>query len=305
MMIRIATRASPLALHQAERAAAELAAVESGLETELLPLSTRGDELTDRALAPLGGKGLFIKALEQALEDGRARLAAHSLKDVPAELASGFALAAVMARDDPHDALVARGPGGLDALPRGARVGTASLRRRAQLLHARPDLDVLVLRGGVQTRLARLDAGDFDAVVLAAAGLARLGIERGEPIAPELMLPASGQGAIALEARADDADILALAARLDDPAARAAASAERAFCRTLGASCASPVAAYAAVREGRLRLRVRVLSADGARLLAGEREAAVEEAAKAGHELALELLARGAAALLDDDGEEA
>ncbi len=301
MQVTIATRRSPLALRQAERVAAAFEAAEPDLSAVLLPLSTRGDELLDRALAPLGGKGLFIKALEQALSDGRARLAAHSLKDVPTELAPGFVLAAVMVRDDPRDVLVARKAGGLDSLPPGARVGTASLRRRAQLLHARPDLDVVTLRGSVETRLARLDAGELDAVVLAAAGLARLGIARGEALAPELMLPASGQGAIALEACAEDAEILALAARLDDRAARITATAERAFCRALGASCASPVAAYASVSGARIHLRVRVADADGTKMLAGERTAAAEDAAKTGIALALELLARGAGELIGDD----
>ncbi|MGH8271191.1 MAG: hydroxymethylbilane synthase [Gammaproteobacteria bacterium] len=305
MQITIATRRSPLALRQAEQVAAALEAAEPGLSTALLPLSTRGDELQDRALAPLGGKGLFIKALEQALDDGRAQLAAHSLKDVPTELAPGFVLAAVMARADPRDVLVTREAGGLDALPRGARVGTASLRRQALLLHARPDLDVVTLRGSVETRLARLDAGELDAVVLAAAGLARLGIARGEALAPELMLPASGQGTIALEARAGDDETLELAAKLEDSAARTAATAERAFCRALGASCASPVAAYATVNGARIHLRVRVASADGKTMFAAEREAAAADAAKIGVELALELLAQGAGELLGTDNEKA
>lgn len=304
MRVTVATRRSPLALRQAEQVATELEAAEPGLSAALLPLSTRGDELMDRALAPLGGKGLFIKALEQALEDGRARLAAHSLKDMPAELATGFVLAAVMARADPRDVLIARDAQGLDALSPGARVGTASLRRRAQLLHARPDLNVITLRGSVQTRLARLDAGELDAVVLAAAGLARLGIARGEPLAPNVMLPASGQGAIALEARAADADILVLASKLEDSAARTAATAERAFCRALGASCASPVAAYATVSGSRVHLRVRVADVDGTRMLAAEREATAEDAAKTGVELALELLAHGAGELIGGDDTE-
>lgn len=298
MRVVIATRRSPLALYQARWVAGALRALDPGVETELLELSTRGDELLDRRLAPLGGKGLFIKALEDALEAGRADLAVHSLKDVPAELPPGFALAAIPERADPRDALVSRHGPSLEGLPRGARVGTASLRRQAQLLAARPDLRIGTVRGSVQTRLGKADSGEFDAVVLAMAGLRRLGLDRGAALAPELMLPASGQGALGLEIRAGASELAALLARIEDPEARLAARAERAFCKRLGASCAAPVAAYAEVNGERLRLRVRVLAADGSRDLAAEAEARAEEGAALGERLAVEMLERGAGPLI-------
>lgn len=298
MRIAIATRRSPLAIRQSEWAAAALRAAQPGLETELLELSTRGDELLDRRLAPLGGKGLFIKALEEALESGRACLAVHSLKDVPAQLSPGFALAAIPVRTDPRDVLVSRHGPTLEDLPQGARVGTASLRRQAQLLAARPDLRVDTVRGSVQTRLSKVDDATFDAVVLAAAGLQRLGLARGAPLPVEVMLPASGQGALALEIRADDAELAALALKIEDSAARVAAHAERAFCKRLGASCAAPVAAYATIHAERVRLRVRVAAADGSTVLAEEGEVASAEATALGERLADAMLARGAASLI-------
>jgi len=227
MNIALATRRSPLAMVQAEEISAALRERHPDLEVELVAMSTRGDEMLDRALAPLGGKGLFIKALEAALESGRARIAVHSLKDLPAVLEPGFALAAVPARHDPRDVLISRHGPDVDSLPRGARVGTASLRRQAQLLAVRPDLDVVTLRGSVQTRLARLDAGELDATVLAAAGLARLGIDRGTPIDPSVMVPASGQGALGLEVIARDEEAAELALGLEDAGARVVAAAER------------------------------------------------------------------------------
>lgn len=302
MRVAIATRRSPLAVCQSEWTAAALRESHPGLETELLELSTRGDELLDRRLAPLGGKGLFIKALEIALEDGRARLAVHSLKDVPAQLSPGFVLASIPARADPRDVLVSRHGPGLEDLPRGARVGTASLRRQAQLLAARPDLRIDTVRGSVQTRLSSVDKGDFDAVVLAAAGLQRLGIERGTPLSVDLMLPASGQGALALEIRADDEELAALAGRIEDAGARVASRAERAFCRSLGASCAAPVAAYATVDRERVHLRVRVAAADGSLVLAEEDDAGSDQAEALGERLAKEMLARGAGPLVETPG---
>ncbi|MGA7966255.1 MAG: hydroxymethylbilane synthase [Gammaproteobacteria bacterium] len=298
MRIAIATRRSPLAMRQSEWVATALCAAQPGLETELLEMSTRGDELLDRRLAPLGGKGLFIKALEEALESGRARLAVHSLKDVPAQLSQGFVLAAIPVRADPRDVLVSRYGPALEDLPRGARVGTASLRRQAQLLAARPDLRVETVRGSVQTRLSKVDDETLDAVVLAAAGLERLGLARGAPLPVELMLPASGQGALALEIRVDDAELAAVALKIEDAAARAAARAERAFCKRLGASCAAPVAAYATVAAQRVHLRVLVAAADGSKVLAEEGESGVEEAVSLGEYLADEMLARGAAPLI-------
>lgn len=298
MRITIATRRSPLAMRQSEWVAAALRAAQPGLETELLEMSTRGDELLDRRLAPLGGKGLFIKALEEALESGRARMAVHSLKDVPAQLSPGFVLAAIPVRADPRDVLVSRHGPALEDLPQRARVGTASLRRQAQLLAARPDLRVETVRGSVQTRLSKVDDGTFDAVVLAAAGLGRLGLERGTPLPVELMLPASGQGTLALEIRVDDAELATVALKIEDVAARIAARAERAFCKRLGASCAAPVAAYATVTAQQVHLRVLVAAADGSKVLAKEGESGVEEAVALGERLADEMLARGAAPLI-------
>lgn len=293
--ITLVTRKSRLARHQSELAAAALRAARPGLDIKVLPFSTRGDEINDRALAPLGGKGLFVSALEAVLDSGHAQLAVHSLKDVPSELAPGFTLPAILERADPRDVLVARNEATTIAgLPQGARVGTASLRRQAQLLHARPDLDIRLVRGSVQTRLGRLDAGELDAIVLAAAGLARLGIERGTAVDPAVMLPASGQGAIAIETRESDAAPTALAAEVDDREARIAATAERAFCHALGASCTSPVGALATITGETVTLAVRVLPADGSDMLAATRRAPVAAAGGLGRELARELLERGA-----------
>ncbi|MGH8273547.1 MAG: hydroxymethylbilane synthase [Gammaproteobacteria bacterium] len=298
----LATRKSRLARRQTEEVVTALAAVHKHLDITLLALSTRGDEIRDRALAPLGGKGLFVNRLEEALAAGRAQLAVHSLKDVPSELAPAFTLAAIPARRDPRDVLITHDDGDLSTLKHGARVGTASLRRQAQLLHARPDLDIVLVRGSVETRLAKLDAGELDATVLAAAGLSRLGIQRGTPLAPEVMLPAPGQGTLAVEARANDEETIALAAALENRAARVAATAERTFCRTLGATCTSPVGALAAVADGQVTLTVRILPADGSDQLAAEDTTATADAETLGARLAETLLAQGAARWLEDDG---
>lgn len=304
--IVLTTRASALALAQARQLAGALGTAHAALEVELLPLSTRGDELLDRSLAALGGKGLFVKALELALLDGRARLAAHSVKDVPAALDGEFALAAIPARADPRDVIIARRQcDELRALPRRARVGTSSLRRRSQMLALRSDLEVVSLRGGIERRLARLDAGELDAIVLAAAGLERLGIGRGSKIDLDTMLPAAGQGALALEALAGDDEAIGLARAIEDSATRYAVSAERAFCRALEASCTAPVAAYARATEGRILLRVRVASPDGSTLLSGSREGRPEEAVAIGRDLAEELLGRGAGELIGGHGAQA
>lgn len=294
----IATRRSPLAMRQSELIAADLRQAHPGLVPELLALSTRGDELLDRRLAPLGGKGLFVKALESALEAGRARLAVHSVKDVPAQLSPGFTLAAIPARADARDVLISRYGSGLAQLPDGARVGTASLRRQAQLLAVRPDLRIRTVRGSVQTRLGKVDTGELDAVVLAAAGLKRLGLERGTPLPVDLMLPASGQGALGLEILSGDAEMEAVARAVEDPATHTAVRAERAFCRRLGASCAAPVAAYATVEQGHVRLRVRVAAPDGSTVLSAQEVASLEDAASLGERLADEMLARGAEPLV-------
>ncbi len=241
--LRIATRKSPLALWQTEHVAARLQQAHPGLAVELVPLSTRGDEVLDRSLAAIGGKGLFLKELELAMQRGEADCAVHSLKDVPMELEPGFALAAILARADHADAFVSNRFDGIGALPPGACVGTSSLRRQAQLRALRPDLQLRDLRGNVNTRLAKLDAGEYDAIVLACAGLQRLGFDariRARLDAPG-WLPAPAQGAIAIECRAGDDAVAALCAPLDDAATRACVGAERAMNQALHGSCHVPV----------------------------------------------------------------
>ena len=294
---RIATRASPLAVRQAELAAAALER-RLGLRTELVRIRTAGDRAADRPLADAGGKGLFLKELEESLLRGETDLAVHSLKDVPAELPPGLALAAVGARADPRDAVVAPRAKTLDALPAGARVGTASLRRQAQLRARWPALRFADLRGNVGTRLARAAAGDFDAVVLACAGLERLGLAARitERLEPEHCLPAIGQGALAFETAAGRADARAWARALHDPAAAAATAAERAVARGLEADCRSPLAAHAvADAAGRVRLRACLAAPDGTRALRAQAAGAPEDAAA---EAVRRLRRQGAAELL-------
>jgi hydroxymethylbilane synthase len=265
----IATRQSRLALWQAEHIAARLRELHAGLSVELLPMTTRGDELLDRRLEELGGKGLFVKELEVAMSAGRADLAVHSMKDVPAELPPGFVLAAITAREDPRDAFVSRRYAALADMPPGSSVGTSSLRRSAQLMERHPGLAVRVLRGNVDTRLAKLDRGEYDAIVLAAAGLARLGLESRirTRLAAEESLPAPGQGALGIECPAARADVRRLIEPLADRASALCVRAERAVSRALGGSCTLPLAAYAEYARGRLSLRALVASADGRRVV--------------------------------------
>jgi hydroxymethylbilane synthase len=298
----IATRKSRLALWQAEHVAAELRSAHPGLRVDLLPMSTKGDRILDRSLAAIGGKGLFIKELEAALEDGRAHLAVHSMKDVPGDLPAGMILAAMLPRADPRDALITRDARGLDGLPRGARLGTSSLRRRAQLLASRPDLDITALRGNVETRLKRLDDGDLDAIVLAAAGLTRLGLESriGALLDPSVSLPAVGQGIIGIECRTDDAAAREAVQALNDSAAHVACTAERAFARRLGGSCQSPIAAFAEIEAGdRLTLRGLVAEPDGSRLIRDSLAGSSAQAQELGDRLAERVLAAGAGELLE------
>ena len=300
--LRIATRASPLALWQARHVKAELERVHgAALAVEVLSMTTEGDRRLERSLAAIGGKGLFVKELEQALLDGRADIAVHSMKDVPVDFPPGLGLTAICIREDPRDALVSTGCGALEELPEGARVGTASLRRRCQLLARFPHLQVIELRGNVNTRLARLDRGDFDALVLASAGLDRLGFADriAARLDPEVSLPAAGQGALGIESRCDDPRVRALVAPLADAQTTACVTAERAFNQRLQGGCQVPVASYAERLEGdRLRLRGLVGAVDGSRLLAAERIGAVSDAAELGADLAEALLARGAGELL-------
>jgi hydroxymethylbilane synthase len=300
--LRLATRGSRLALAQSEQVATRLRAV-LGLETELVVIRTSGDRLRDVPLSQLGGKGLFVKEIEEALLAGQADVAVHSGKDLPAALAPGLALAAFPEREDPRDALVARDPGArVAALPRGARVGTGSARRRALLLAARPDLEVVPLRGNVPTRLRKLEEEGLDAVVLACAGLARLGLADriGERIAPELLLPAVCQGTLALEVRAGDPLARSVAA-LDDAPSTLAARAERAFLGRLGGDCNVPLAGFADTRPGgRVRVRGLVARPDGRSVVRAERECAEGDAEKAAEEVAEEVLASGGEAILRD-----
>ena len=297
--LRIATRKSPLALWQTEHVAARLRQAHPGLEVSLVPLSTRGDEVLDRSLAAIGGKGLFLKELEVAMQRGEADCAVHSLKDVPMELEPGFALPAILERADPADAFVSNRYQDIDQLPEGACVGTSSLRRQAQLRARRPDLRLRDLRGNVNTRLARLDAGDYDAIVLACAGLLRLGLDdriRSRLQAPA-WLPAPAQGAIAVEGRDGDPAVQALLAVLDHAPTRRCVEAERAMNRALHGSCHVPVAAFAQeIAGGGLHVQGLVGDAATGRLLRAADEGSDAEAL--GVAVARRLLDEGAGALL-------
>ncbi|HVP67453.1 MAG TPA: hydroxymethylbilane synthase [Anaeromyxobacteraceae bacterium] len=298
MTVRIATRRSALAKWQANHVALLLRDREPGLDVQLLELMTKGDRILDVPLAEVGGKGLFVKEIEDALLRGDAEVAVHSMKDLPALLAPGLVIAATPPREDPRDALVSKGRR-LDELPLGARVGTASLRRAAQLRATRPDLRVETIRGNVQTRLRKVEEG-FDAVVLAYAGLKRLGLADRvvQVFSVEEMLPAVAQGALAIEAREADRETLARLAPLDDSATRHQVDAERGLMRRLEGGCQVPLAAHARVDGGNVRLQALVSSIDGGRVVRGERAGPVEKAAEVGVALAEELLGQGADAIL-------
>src|SRR2546421_11662244 len=252
----IATRGSRLALWQAEHVKAELERLHGGLAVDLLPMSPRGDELLDRRLDQVGGKGRFVKELENAMTDGRADLAVHSMKDVPAELPPGFVLAAISAREDPRDALVSNRFATLAEMPRGAVLGTSSLRRAAQVRERHPGIEVALLRGNVETRVAKLDRGEYDAIVLAVAGLVRLGLAPRirSRLSLDESLPSPGQGALGIECLAARSDLVSALQPLDDPATAQCVRAERAVSRALGGSCALPLGAYAVIINGRVRL---------------------------------------------------
>jgi hydroxymethylbilane synthase len=300
--IRIATRESRLALWQAEHVATLLCRRHPGLTVELVPMTTRGDQILDTTLAKIGGKGLFIKELEAAMREGRADIAVHSMKDVPAQMPGGFEIIAVLEREDPRDALVSADYLHIEDIPAGGIVGTSSLRRQAQLRHARPDLRVEPVRGNVETRLRKLDHGNFAAILLAAAGLKRLGLEhRIAGFLPfEVSLPAVGQGAVGVECLTGDARVAALLAPLEDEDTRRCVDAERAFAGGLGASCESPVAGFAVIEGNELFLRGLVATRDGASVLHGEVRGPAANAAALGSALAANLFDRGAAALLGD-----
>jgi hydroxymethylbilane synthase len=300
MLLRIATRKSPLALWQAEHVSALLREAHPGLQIELVPISTKGDRIQDRSLAAIGGKGLFIKELEVALEQGAADIAVHSMKDVP-KLPEGFVIGAVLPRADPFDALLSPKITRFEDLRPGARVGTSSLRRQAQLLNVRPDLHIEPLRGNVDTRVRRLDSGELDAIILACAGLIRLGWDSRIDVRldPRICLPAVTQGIIGIECRGDAMPTRRLLQVLDDAATRTVMDAERAFAERLGGSCQSPIAAYATLVGDRLTLDGLVAETDGSRLL---RDSATGDAARPselGAMLAERVLAAGADELLD------
>lgn len=298
--LRIATRQSRLALWQAEFVAAQLRAKHPTLDVELVPMTTQGDRVLDRALSEVGGKGLFIKELEIAIEERRADIAVHSMKDVPGELPPGMTLAAMLPRADPRDAFVSLRHASFETLPQGARVGTSSLRRQCQLKSVRPDLQIVALRGNVDTRLRKLEEEQYDAIILAAAGLIRLGLQHRitRYIEFDLSLPAVGQGIIGIECRADDERSVALVQALDDPAARHCCEAERAFTVRLQGSCQSPIGGFAELRNGELRLRGVVGSEDGATVYRGDVRGPASSARNLGMELADRLLAAGADKLL-------
>jgi hydroxymethylbilane synthase len=296
----IATRRSRLALWQSEHIATRLKELHPGLAVELLPLSTRGDELLDRRLDQAGGKGLFVKELENAMADARADLAVHSIKDVPAELPPGFALAAITAREDPRDAFVSGKFKSLHDMPPGATLGTSSLRRSAQIAERFPRLEIRLLRGNVDTRLAKLDRGEYDAIVLAAAGLRRLGLEAraSAPLEVEDMLPAPGQGALGIECLAARTEVAALLAPLADRATTACVRAERAVSRALGGSCTLPLAAYAEFLSGQIRLRALVASSDGRRVVRCDLHGDAADPQGLGERAAADLRRQGAEEIL-------
>tara|TARA_R110002096_G_scaffold154_6_gene775 strand:- start:22071 stop:22997 length:927 start_codon:yes stop_codon:yes gene_type:complete len=300
LKIRIATRKSALALWQAEHVAAVLQALPDVTATELVPLSTRGDEILDRSLQKIGGKGLFIKELEVAMQDGDADIAVHSMKDVPAELPGGFCLAAVLPRANYRDALVAAPGTTVASLPRAALIGSSSLRRQAQLRMLRPDLRIEPLRGNVNTRLQKLQDGDYDAIVLAAAGLERLGLEHhiSHPFAADEMLPAAAQGVLGIECRDDRDDLRRLLDTLNDAMTVQTTTAERAIARVLQANCQSPVAALAKLDSTTLTLTALVAHPSGTPFIRDSLNGRPADARAIGEQLAHKLLDKGAGDIL-------
>jgi len=298
--IRIATRKSALALWQAEYVKARLEQAHPGLAVSLVPMISRGDKLLDAPLAKIGGKGLFVKELETALLENQADIAVHSMKDVPMEFPEGLGLYCICEREDPRDAFVSNTHESLDELPAGSVVGTSSLRRQAQLLARRPDLEIRFLRGNVNPRLAKLDAGEYDAIILAAAGLIRLGFEARirSFIGVEDSLPAGGQGAVGIECRSADSELHALLAPLHHRETALRVTAERALNRRLNGGCQVPIACYAVLEHDQLWLRGLVGQPDGSQLLRAEARASAEQAEALGVRVAEDLLGQGADAIL-------
>ncbi|MCP4391047.1 MAG: hydroxymethylbilane synthase [Gammaproteobacteria bacterium] len=298
--LRIATRGSPLALWQAEYVQARLEALHPQLKVSLLTMKTRGDKLLDAPLAKVGGKGLFVKELEVGLLDGRADLAVHSLKDVPVQFPDGLELALVMEREDPRDAFVSNNYDSLALMPAGSLVGTSSLRRQTQIRERYPELEVDWVRGNVNTRLAKLDAGEFDAIILAASGLQRLGFDQRirAAIAPEECLPAIGQGVLGIEIRSDDDELRQLIAPLGHAETTLRITAERALNQTLNGGCQVPIAGYAVLEQDQLFVRGLVGEPDGSEILRAEVRGHSDQAHELGVELAQQLLAQGADRIL-------
>ena len=298
--LRIATRKSPLALWQAEHVSAQLRQAHPDLKVDLIGMTTKGDQLLDAPLAKVGGKGLFIKELEQGIQAGQADIAVHSMKDVGIEFPEGFGLPVIMAREDPRDALVSNHFQSLDELPKGARVGTCSLRRQCQLAERYPHLQLLNLRGNVGTRLSKLDAHEYDAIILAAAGLKRLGLESriAAYLAPETSLPAIGQGAIGIECLLDDSRVMQAISPLNDADTQTRVRAERALNARLRGSCQVPIAGFAELQGERLYLRGLVGYPDGSKVLRAEIHGSAAEAEQLGYALADDLLGQGADAIL-------
>jgi hydroxymethylbilane synthase len=299
--IVIASRESRLAMWQAVHVQGRLAALYPQSQVDILGMTTRGDQILDRPLAEIGGKGLFIKELEVAMQEGRADLAVHSMKDVPMVMPEGFVLAAISARENPRDAFVSNRHASLEALPAGAVVGTSSLRREAILRARYPQLEIRSLRGNLDTRLRKLDAGEYDAIILAAAGLIRLGLESRirAVLTPEQSLPAPGQGALGIEVLADAPAAAALVAPLNDPETAACVRAERAFSRALGGSCQVPLGGYAIIDGGQLWLRGFIATPDGQEMVSAELRGDPADDEKIGLILAQMLRAQGADAILE------
>jgi hydroxymethylbilane synthase len=300
-LVRIATRKSALALWQANFVKAELEAAHPGLQVELVPMSTQGDKILDTPLAKIGGKGLFVKELETAMLEGRADIAVHSMKDVPVDFPEGLMLHTICQREDPRDAFVSNSYQQLADLPQGAVVGTSSLRRHCQIKAMRPDLQIKDLRGNVNTRLAKLDAGEFDAIILASAGLIRLGFETRIASFLEVgtSLPANGQGAVGIECRSDDLVVQQLLAPLEHQETRICVLAERAMNRKLQGGCQVPIGAFAVLQQNELWLRGLVGQLDGSEILRSEIKGEATQAEQLGTQLAEQLLALGADRILD------
>ncbi len=302
LKLRIATRKSPLALWQANHVRDALLARHPQLDIELVTMTTQGDKILDTPLAKVGGKGLFVKELETGILERRADLAVHSMKDVPVEFPAGLGLGAILPREDPRDVLISNAFSAIDELPAGARVGTSSLRRQCQLRAQRPDLQVLDLRGNVNTRLQKLDNGDYDAIMLAAAGVKRMGWKERitQVLAPEQFLPAIGQGAIGIEVRRGDDRVAELVAQLNDDQTAVRVAAERSLNAALQGGCQVPIAGYAEISHGVIVLRALVGRPDGSRLIQGVISGRPQDAEELGRVLADDLLSRGAREVLDD-----